>query len=289
LFGLVRTLRKAIRKYLMKILGIILIVIIVVPTLLYFLQRRMIYFPGKYEPGYRDWLPPGAVEIEYETSSGKQVCFYIPQAGGEGKPPARLWMLFGGNASLALHWLDFIGEFPGEAPAFLLIDYPGYGFCEGRPGFHSIGENSRAAFSALARNLETTEAVLGKELGVMGHSLGCAAALQFAAGHPVKRAILIAPFTSLLEMARRSVGWPLCHILRDRFDNRSVLQQILSRPSPPEIHVLHGTGDEIVPFNMGKSLSDSFPGKIGFHPLEGSDHNSILFDAREEMYRLMTR
>jgi molybdopterin synthase catalytic subunit len=38
--------------------------------------------------------------------------------------------------------------------------------------------------------------------------------------------VLVAPFTSLVEAARTRVGWPLCHLVLDRFDNRARLDAL---------------------------------------------------------------
>ena len=63
---------------------------------------------------------------------------------------------------------------------------------------------------------------------MIGHSLGAAAALDFAEHHPVERIVVIAPFTTLREEAARVVGGPLSHLLTENYDNRSALKKILA-------------------------------------------------------------
>ena len=281
-------LKRDIRKRLIRISIIAVGALAGFPVLLFILQRRMVYFPRRYEPSYKIELPIGAVEIPYGTSAGEQVCFYIPPSEHPDKPPARLWVLFGGNAALALDWLDFIDRYPDRRHGFLLIDYPGYGLCKGRATMKTIGESSEAAFSALGMRLGVKMEALEGDLGVMGHSLGAATGLQFAVRHPVKHIVLASPFTSLMDMARRSVGRPLCYILIDRFDNRARLNELILRPDPPAIHIFHGDADGIVPFEMGRELAESHKGKIVFHPYAGTDHNLILDVAEDEMHRVMS-
>ncbi|MBA3963805.1 MAG: hypothetical protein H0X40_18155 [Chthoniobacterales bacterium] len=49
-------------------------------------------------------------------------------AASLGRPvPARVWVLFCGNGSLALDWLPLARRDQNTGDAFLLIDYPGYG------------------------------------------------------------------------------------------------------------------------------------------------------------------
>lgn len=258
-----------------------------VALLLFIIQRRMIYFPRGYEPSYKQGLPSGAKEIEYHTSSGRQVCFYIPPRENPSQIPESVWVFFGGNASLALDWLVYQDRLFPPSSGVLLVDYPGYGLCRGKPKYETIGESSEAAFQALAVHLKVDLKSLEQNLNILGHSLGAASALQFAEKHPVKKAMLLSPFSTLLKMARRTVGWPLCHILLDRYDNASVLDQLVHRNPPPVIHIFHGDVDEVVPFSMGKKLAERYPGNVTFHPYKGVDHNFIIEVAAEEIYRIM--
>ncbi len=143
-----------------------------------------------------------------------------------------IWVMFGGNGALALDHIDFIDRFyntgtggsvsgsgSGNPPpnhSFLLVDYPSYGLCDGKPSPPAILEQSVNAFDALTRHLrwnnnkrrDTTTsdekaadsssgsgsgsggaAVVGRKwivppntrVNILGHSLGSAASLQFAA------------------------------------------------------------------------------------------------------------
>jgi len=245
-------------------------------SFLFIMQRRMIYFPRRYEPRYALGLPSNTFELEYETSAGHQTAFYAAPLDAPGKPPRRLWMLWGGNAALALDWLDLIEKARDGQSGFLLIDYPGYGKCQGKPSMKRIEESSEGALRALATRLHVDPARLESDLNVIGHSLGAAAALQFAAGHPVRQAILISPFTSLADVARGIVGWPLCQLALDRFDNRARLSELAARGRPPGVLVLHGDADQVIPVRMGRELARMFPRMISYREIHGADHNFIL-------------
>jgi pimeloyl-ACP methyl ester carboxylesterase len=275
-----------------KMLGLTLLLFVgfsaTLSVFLFFYQRKMIYFPRRYEPSYKMGLPPNTVELGYHTPSGNQVSFYIPPRTDPDEKLKTLWVFFGGNGALTLDWLLYLDQFPDKSSGVLLVEYPGYGLCQGRPSYNSIMENSDAAFQALARQLKKEPLELEKDLNVLGHSLGAATGLEFAARHPVKRIILLAPFTSMKDMARLAVGWPLCLLLRDPFDNTIVLDQLVTRAEPPQIHIFHGEADEVAPFRMGQSLAQRHPDKIAFHPYKGVDHNSIIDAAAKEIYNIMT-
>ncbi len=247
--------------------------------LLFFNQHKLIWFPRPYGPTYKLALPKNAFEVRYTTSQGKQCAFYLPPRGATSAEPARVWVLFGGNGSLALDWTDFIAHDPDKRDGFLLIDYPGYGLCEGTAQPANIEESADKALGVLAEHLQIKPAVLESKLNVLAHSIGTGAGLQFAAHHPVQRVILLAPFTSLRDMARRTVGWPLCWLLTHNFDNRARLTDLSKLPEPPHVTIFHGTADELIPIKMGQTLAAMYPGFIIFHPVPDATHDSVVGDA----------
>ena len=255
--------------------------------LLYFLQHKLIYYPRAYAAEELEHLPQALQEIEYATDQGRQVSYFYPSAhdskGDLGSQP-RLWVLFGGNASRALDWLGFIAGYPDPDAGFLLIDYPGYGNCEGKALPGSILDSSVQALQVLSRKLpiyQTEQA----EISVLGHSIGAAAALQFAVNHPVKKAVLVSPFTSLRDMARRSVG-PLSVLLGHDFDNRARLKQLLKNVSV-SVSVLHGERDDIIPVYMGRELVSINPQRVVYREILDGDHNTLLFTAKREIWEAM--
>ncbi len=266
-----------------SLLRIFVATTVVIVLLLLFFQSKLIYHPRPYGPGVVE-RNPAIVSLEYTTRQGAQKAFYLPPRA---LPLRRLWVLFPGNGSLALQWLGFVKPHPDSHDGFLLIDYPGYGDCKGTPSPASIEESSEAAFNQLAQSLHTEPAALDQHLNVMGLSLGCATGLNFAVNHPVERMILIAPFTSMHDMARRLVGWPLCLLLRHNYDNRARLRQLAARPHPPRVDIFHGDADGTIPFFMGRELAGMFPQMITFHPVAGAGHNDVLSEAQPDIYALM--
>jgi pimeloyl-ACP methyl ester carboxylesterase len=267
----------------MKIIILLILAVVLVFVLIQG-QQRMIYFPRPY--GEALPLPPQKGHaLGYTTSQGRQTAFYLPPAQGD-KKPARLWLLCGGNASLALDWLELLADFPDPAAGFLLLDYPGYGNNQGRPSPTTILESAETALGALAIHLGTDRADLDSRLMVMGHSLGAAAVLLYAARHPVGRIVLISPFTSLKDMATRLVGPLLARAMLHDYDNRARLQAILSRQPPPPITIIHGDHDKVVPVEMGRELA-SLSRWIKYREALRADHNYILVTARAEIIQAM--
>ena len=254
---------------------------------LFSIQHKLIWSPQHYGAEYKEMLPKRAVELRYSTTQGKQCVLYIPPRKGSAGPPARLWVLCGGNGSLALDWTNLVLEDPNRQDGFLLIDYPGFGNCEGSAEPGSISESMEKAMTELATHLHTTPDELDRRLNVLGHSIGCAVVLEFACRHPVHRVVLLAPFTSLRDMAQKRVGWPLCYLLLHNFDNRARLGQLAGRPEPPRVAIFHGKKDEVIPERMGRELANMYPKMIMFHEVPEASHNSIADDAEMEIYSAM--
>ena len=248
----------------------------------------MLYHPRPYDARYATALPPGGVELNFNTLAGKQVAFYLPR-GADSRLPRRIWVAFCGNGSLALDWTWLIAQDRQSGDAFLLIDYPGYGRSEGYATIASTRGAADKALDALAAHLGVDEKEIESRLSVIGHSWGAAVALDFARRHPVQRAILIAIFTTLREEAATTVGEPLSHLLIENYDNRAALRELARRSPPPKIDIFHGTDDDMIPIGMGRELARDFPALVTFHPVAGGDHVTVIGKAADEILSAMNR
>jgi alpha/beta superfamily hydrolase len=237
-------------------------------------QSRLIYFPLRYSTAqFQKATSIGTQEITFRTSQGNQTAFFCRTEDSDAFPKS-LWLVFGGNGDLALGWLDLVCAFPSPNTGFLLVDYPGYGICQGKPNPRTILENAEGALQTLLeRKGWTAEA---DALCVLGHSLGGAVALQFAARHSVRKIVLVSTFTTMDEMVRKQIGITLGPLLRHRFDNLTSLATILSQNRVPEISILHGQSDDIVPLRMGAALAQLDPSRIKFAAIPEADHNNII-------------
>lgn len=250
------------------------LVLVGLVSLLVLFQDRFIYFPLRYSATQlQEAKTVGIEEVRFRTSQGDQVAFFWRNEDSE-IAPQNIWLFFGGNGDVALNWLGVVRPAPRPNTGYLLIDYPGYGICQGRPNPQTILESSERALQTL---LEDKVWKSGPEtLCLLGHSLGGAAALQFAAKNAVRKIILISTFTTMDDMVRAQIHTPLGRLLRHRFDNVASLKAILSHPEVPEICIFHGQADEIIPLKMGRALARLDPRQIKFSEIPGARHNDIV-------------
>jgi uncharacterized protein len=237
-------------------------------------QSRFIYFPLRYSTTLLQKAKLiGTEEIRFRTSQGNQTAFFW-RTENSATAPKNLWLVFGGNGDLALGWLDLVCAFPSQCTGFLLVDYPGYGICQGKPNPRTILENSERALQTLLEEKGWTAEA--DALCVLGHSLGGAIALQFAARYSVRKIVVVSTFTTMDEMVRKQIGITLGPLLRHRFDNITSLETVLSQNRVPEISILHGQSDDIVPLRMGAALAQLNPNRIKFVAIPAASHNNII-------------
>jgi uncharacterized protein len=254
-------------------------------TLIHFRQHSMIYHPRPYDASYAQALPANGQEISYTLPFGQQLAFYVPARNNE-RLPRRLWIAFCGNGSLALDWTTILADYPNGDDAFLLVDYPGYGKCRGYASIASMRASSDAALNTLATRLGSSADELEPRLCAIGHSMGSAVALDFAARHRVQRVVAISAFTTLREEAARIVGGPLSHLLIENYDNRSSIAEIQKHNPETKIAIFHGTKDEVIPVRMALDLIREFP-FIDFFAVDGANHVGVLSEAHDTIIHWM--
>jgi len=238
------------RRVSLYIIKIAFAVIVGFAVLLVLLQNFLIYHPVAYEDGEIEAYgrSSGVQSLPFITGEGQQEAYWIVRGGAAGveRPvfPERVWLVFSGNAALALDWVDFLFLYRGPLK------------CD-----------------------EST--ALRPRLAVLGQSLGAAAGLQAAVHYNANRVVLVAPFTSMLDMARRTAGPLHCHLLRHRWDNVARMKELVHSVKSPRVSIFHGIDDTIIPVTMSQALAEPYPSFVDLKELPGLGHNDITYGASE--------
>ena len=167
----------------------------------------------------------------------------------------------------------------------LLLDYRGYGKSQGQIKHgDDLIKDGEAAVKWLCekKNYSSDQIIL------YGESIGAVPAIELASREKFKAIILEAPFTYIKELAKKHYGMAPDFMLQDfLMDNESKISGLKS-----PIFILHGTEDEVVPFEMGNRLFQKAPAPKQFLAISGAHHNDITdvggSDFYEKPFRFVT-
>jgi pimeloyl-ACP methyl ester carboxylesterase len=258
----------------------------VVVLLLVGCQSKLIYMPRPYGPGHvARWdAEPGTRVIDYSTAQGKQQAYLLSAM----EKPERLWLVCGGNGTLALEWSDWLRENGPAQDAWLLVDIPGYGASSGEPRPGTIRNTLKAAVPAGMEALGWSLPADQAKLRFFGHSLGAAVCLMGAEEFDIRRGVILTPFTSSMDMTEAMFGVNLGFIVWHRFDNLERLKD-LEKKSGAEVFVLHGADDEAIPVAMSRRLAAEVPGVVRYTEIPGGRHNTLQDVAPETLREAMLK
>jgi hypothetical protein len=249
------------------------------------LEKQVLYHPRKYDPSViQKFTAGGGQRLDYKTTQGRQTAWVIPAAKTDA--PGKLWVFCGGNGTLAIEMEGLCRQLSFSNDAFLLVDYPSYGECEGDPSPVSIRENVKNAVLLTAKQLSIEPAQIPARVCAFGHSLGCAAALLSVDEFNLRSAVLCAPFTSTVDMARERFKVPVDFPLQHKFDNRTGLG-VLSK-NGGHAWIFHGEADNVIPVTMSQTLEREFKGVVNLKVVPAGKHNDIFRLAAKELQQAMT-
>jgi len=249
-------------------------------------QSKLIYFPRPYPPGVpaRWAADTQGKALDFTTSQGRQRAFLL----GNRKDPEHLWIVCGGNGTLALEWSPWLRAHAPGSDAWLLVDFPGYGECQGRPSPAHIRESFNQVLPVATKELGWSLPADAGKLRFFGHSLGAAACLIAATDHQVQRGRLNRPVTSTIDIARQRVGMPVGFLVWHRFDNVARLDELVAA-GPAQITILHGSADEVIPVAMSRTLAARHPAVITLREINGGRHNNIDEVAQSELIEALRK
>lgn len=118
-------------------------------------------------------------------------------------------------------------------------EYPGYGIYKTKEtNAETILEDAESVLTFLISHL----ALDLKKIMVAGRSIGSGPATFIATKFAFNSLILISPILSIRKAASERIGTLGSYLLRDRFDNEALIQDLLC-----PLLLLHGDEDSIVP------------------------------------------
>jgi fermentation-respiration switch protein FrsA (DUF1100 family) len=241
----------------------VLLAVIAVGLLMAF-EDSLIFFPSPYPEG--DWNP-GGLPIEdawFEAPDATRLHgWFIPH------PAPRAVVLFAhGNAGNVTHRIDALHRLWELELSVLIFDYRGYGRSAGRPNEQGILADARAARQWLSGRA----GVDGRQIVLLGESIGGAVAVDLASRDGARGLILESAFTSIPDVAAHHYWFlPVRRFMRTRLNS---FEKIPHYRGP--LLMCHGDVDQIVPIALGQRLFDAANPPKRMVRLVGHHHNDPL-------------
>ena len=111
------------------------------------------------------------------------------------------------------------------------------------------------------------------DIVLFGRSIGSTVAVEVARRHTVAAVVLVSPITSGKAAGRLHFG-PLALLAGDAFDNLSKIEELYS-----PLLIIHGTEDEVLPFEMGRQLFAAANEPKCFEAIQSAGHNNLSLGA----------
>ena len=238
----------------------ILLFYVLIGAVLFFYQRKLIYFPTAKIP--HDY---GQQQLIHDNITLEVIVL------NQGQKEAIIY--FGGNAESVVYSAEnFLDTFPRQT--VYLLNYRGYGGSSGQPSEKGFFADALFLFDKVLEKQTT--------ISVIGRSLGSGVATYLASKRPVKKMALISPFDSITRVAQNNfMIFPMFLMLLDKYDSISRVKDINA-----ETFVLIAEHDEVIPRIHSQRLIDEFAAEqITVKIIADSRHNDI--SDKVEYYQLL--
>lgn len=235
-------------------------------------QKRLIY---PVPPGAAEPRAPGAELLRIPGDDGRTVfALYAPAP-----PGAPTVVHFHGNGEQLSDQGPLVRALADAGLGACAVEYPGYGLSRANtPGEQAIYADAATALRHLA-----SLGVPAPSVVLEGQSLGTGVAVEMAGRGYGSRLVLISPYTSLVDMARRIAPFlPVSRLVSEHFDTASKAPGL----ELPAL-VIHGEKDEIIPVAMGRRVAKLLPhAELVIVP--GAHHNDLFaVDGRDLIRRIV--
>jgi fermentation-respiration switch protein FrsA (DUF1100 family) len=229
----------------------------------YVFQRRLQYHPDMRLAEPQEYGLAGFTRVAVPTADGLRLVAW--QAAAHADRPVIVYLQ--GNAEGLASRHERFAAFHGDGFGVLALGYRGFSGSPGSPSEAGLSSDAEAAVSFLER-----AGVHPSRIVVYGESLGTGLAVKLAAQGRAAAVILESPFTSALDVARRSWWFlPVGLLMKDQFRSLDIAYRI----TVPTF-VLHGTADAVVPFAQGEKIHAALSGPKEFHVVPEGTHVAPL-------------
>lgn len=229
--------------------------------IMYFFQRKLIYFPSKARPSIESFSETYQ-EVQTQTKDNLTLTHWLAK---KGYPYIVIFHGNAGNIEDRTHKFSFLIN---KGFSVLLAGYRGYGDNPGQPTEQDFISDSALILEWLFKQ----EKISPKEVFLLGESLGSGVAVALAAQYPVKGLILDGAFSSITDVGQAAYPFvPVRRLLKDTWDSEFRIPEVQA-----PILFIHSKQDPVVPIRFAQKLFQAANQPKKHIWLEYSGHNNNL-------------
>ena len=238
-------------------------------ALLYVFQDQFVFFTGDEAVPPIATALPRARTVAYRTADGVALeAWFLPARTPQGgcAHAATILLFHGQNQSRASE-APLASALAERGVNVVLAEYRGFGGMEGTPSEDGLVADARAALEVT----RTLPEVDPDRVVVAGFSLGTGVAAALAVEQPSAGLVLLAPYTSMPDMAwHRLPVLPYGLLMKARFDT---VARVASSDVP--VLVVASNTDEIIPVVQSERVHDAARNADALARVDGLDHSQV--------------
>jgi fermentation-respiration switch protein FrsA (DUF1100 family) len=227
------------------------VLLVLLAVFVRFLEPHFAFFPEAGESVTPRDFGLAYEPLTIETRDGERLQAWVLQSGA---PRARVVYFHGNGGNLSV-WAPILVNVARHGYSVTAFDYRGYGLSTGRPSERGLYRDVDAIVEGVRDDRDRPVPLL-----YWGRSLGAAAAAYAATVRRPDGLILESGFPDARSLVRSSLPLALLSL----FSTYRFTSPVL---------VLHGDGDTIIPFELGRRLYEEIRGPKHFVTIRGGDHN----------------
>ena len=236
-------------------------------------EARLVFFPYKGEEATPASLgiPYGAVSLR--TADGERLMAWQLEPA---RPVADVVYFHGNGGNLSV-WLPVLAALHAFDLRVLAVDYRGYGLSTGAPTEDGLYRDAES----VVRHAVAARGAAPRPLIYWGRSLGGPVAAYATRVVPPDGLVLESTFPDKAAVVR---SHPVLRVLNlfaaYRFPTAELLQGF-----PGPLLIVHGDGDRIIPFALGRELDERLTMPRRLVRIPGADHNDFFAPSRQDYWQ----
>lgn len=236
-------------------------VIICLGAVIYIYQERLIFYPDKLSEKHIFKFSTPFQEFFYKTPDGEKINALLFTVAH----PKGVIYYHHGNAGSLEHWGAKANDFIARNYDVLMYDYRSFGKSTGKvKNEKMLHSDAKLIYNELLKSYDKDKIIF------FGISLGSGIAAKLAHEITLKKLILETPYYNFYDVSKYHYPYlPNSILLHYQFKTNQWLPEI-----KVPIHLIHGTEDETVPFEMAVKL-ERLGKNIDLCRIVNGSHNNL--------------